>query len=141
MQTFRLKGGDLVLGSDGFEMVTGQEKLRQDLSTALREPIGVDRFHPRWGSMLDRYVGMSMQRDLSNVVKAEVVRILQNHVVVQNEAISDDVSAGRRSRFSTGEVIAAIESITVSEQFDRLGVQVTLRTMSGARLSLGSVNA
>jgi hypothetical protein len=136
MKTFRLDNGDLSLGQDGYALVEGSDKLRLDLSVAMREPFGCDRFHPRWGSLLYDYTGKVVDDETGAYIKGEITRLVQNYVYVQGELLSKDVAAGRRPRFSRGEVVSDMSGIDLQGLFDSYKVRVRLRTLSGEEVTL-----
>lgn len=130
MKTLLLDDGDLVLGSGSFETVTGPTKLRQDLSYAMREPIGTDRFHPGWGSILPSLVGEPITDTLLTRVEGEVRRVLDNYVVVQRDRMSRDRRSGQPSRFTSGEVIDTVKAVSVRPDWDRVHVRADIRTLT-----------
>ena len=136
MRTFAIEGGDFVLGEGGFALVTGHEKVKQDLGIAMREPFGCDRFHPRWGSVLVNYVGEPAGEQVSFLVKAEVGRIIRNYIAVQGYLVEEDVKEQRRSRLNTNEVVVGVDGIDVRQEQDRYHVRVRLSLFSGEEVSL-----
>lgn len=136
MQTLMIRDGDLSLASGTFETVRGGDKLYQDLSHAVREPIGTDRFHPGWGSSLPNFIGGTASPATGTLVQNEVRRVVRNHAAVQQSKMTIDAQNRRRSRFGTGEVIKEIGSIQVRAEYDRLHVRCLLSTLSGAEVAL-----
>ena len=79
MKTLALQHGDLVIdGAGSYAMVSGAARIRQDLTLALLEEYGTDRFHPKFGSIIKEYLGNAISSDLQQLVKAEVNRVVQN---------------------------------------------------------------
>lgn len=136
MKALQIKNGDLVIGSGGYATVTGSDKLRQDLSVAVREPYGCDRFHPRWGSMLSSYVGGVLDKYSTSAVSGEINRILGNYVAVQQDQMLSASSQGMKVRYSTGEVVSAVSKIDTRQSYDRLYVKVSLTTLSGEKVDV-----
>lgn len=136
MQTLMMRDGDLSLTSGTFETVTGGDKLHQDLSYALREPIGTDRFHPGWGSALPGFIGGTASPAMGTLVQNEVRRVVRNYAAVQQGKMTADAQARRRSRYGTAEVIKEIGSIQVRAEYDRLHVRCVLSTLSAAEVAL-----
>ena len=136
MKTLLIENGDFVIGPGGFVSVDGPMKVKQDLAVAVREPYGSDRFHPRWGSLLHEYVGMAADDEMDLRVRAEITRLIQNYQFSQGQILERDTMRGRRSRFSTGELVDALQSIEVRQEFDRYHVRVTLRTLGRQEISL-----
>lgn len=131
MKTFRLQQGDLVLGSGGYETVTGIPKVKQDLACATLEPIGTDRFHPGWGSNLIEHIGLSISRHAAMLIEAEIGRIIRNYVLMQAEMVESDTINDRRTRLSLDEAVAEIGGIKVWQDQDRLIFEASVITMSG----------
>lgn len=136
MKTFALHDGDFVLGPGGFLAVGGIEKVRQDLGAALREPYGSDRFHPGWGSTLVNFVGDPASVEVAMLIRSEVTRIVQNYIAVQADLMQAEAAAGRRSPFSSSEVVVSVDNVDVNQQFDRFLIRVSLRTLDGAQVTL-----
>lgn len=130
MQTFAITNGDIRVGAGSYAVVNGEAKLRQDLSFALREPLGIDRFHPRWGSALNDMVGSAVTESTRAAVTAEVRRVVETYARIQADRISRDATNRRPSRYSTGEVIRTIDSVSVRQEYDRLHLRVAITTMS-----------
>jgi phage baseplate assembly protein W len=136
MKTLALAGGDLVVGPNGHRTVTGSSKIRQDLALALGEPLGHDRFHPEWGSVLPNYVGRPITADTELLVRSEANRVVQVYIDVQKNEIVNDSLAGRRSRFTTADVVARLDDIQTSLTFDTIRVKLKLVTQSQETLTV-----
>ncbi len=136
MQTFRLTDGDIVLTSGSYAMVTGPEKLRQDLLYAISEPLGIDRFHPRWGSLLPSFIGGQVDEATQARVTAEVRRIISNYAAIQKDRIGRDALQGRRSRYGTGEVIDRVIGVDVVPEMTKLHLRIVLKTLSQREITL-----
>lgn len=138
MKTFQIDNGDLVLSSGSFSEVTGQRKLTQDLGLAMREPVGIDRFHPRWGSQLHVFLGHPASQAIGQRIQEEAQRILDNAMAIQQDNIRADAAAGRPSRYGTGEVINRVKDIATRQEHDSFHVRVALQTLSSDEVVLVS---
>ena len=136
MKTLAITNGDLTIGPGGAQLVEGQAKVRQDLGIALREPLGCDRFHPEWGAILGRFIGVAHRIELMALVKAEVTRVTGGYMTRQTQMVQDDAIAGRRTRFRTGEVIATLSGVEVRPEYDRYLVRVSPETMPREQAAL-----
>lgn len=134
MITLQVRNGDLVVGPKGHAVVEGRAKVIQDLGLALREPLGIDRFHPEQGSMLHRYIGEPVGVETESLVRAEIYRIVRNVMAIQQETLTKDSNQGARPRFTTSEVIASIDGVDIVQEFDRYHVRVRLRMLSGEEI-------
>jgi hypothetical protein len=138
MKTFEIRGGDLVLGAGGFASITGAVKVKQDMAVAVREPFGVDRFHPLWGTVMEQFVGSTDTELVEGQIRSEVYRLVRNYVGTQSEQIRADTLAGRKPRYGTDELVSDIKALDIRQEFDRLYLRVTLSTNSGDQVTLTS---
>lgn len=136
MKGLALANGDLVVSPDGYTTVTLAAKIRQDMALALGEPLGNDRFHIDWGSVLPTYIGQTMDEETTMLVKAEVARIIEQQMAIQQRDIAADVLAGRASRYSTGDVIVGIADLKAIIRYDTIQVRVSLVTQAGVRINI-----
>lgn len=138
MQTFALSGGDLVLRAGRFATVSGHQKISQDLRCALLEPVGNDRFHPAFGSLIDSYIGGLLDSDTEFLVRQEVARVVNNYVAVQQDRIARDGQQGVKSRFAAAEIVAAVTDIKLTPLDDSLSVLVSLQTLENQTVTLST---
>lgn len=136
MKTLALQGGDLVVGPSGHVTIKGNSKIRQDLSLALGEIYGNDRFHPTWGSTLPNYIGRPNRGDMEMLVKSEIGRVVQVYIDGQQAQIALDTVAGNRSRFTTSDVVARLDDIQTSITLDTIYVKLFLTSQAQEQLSL-----
>lgn len=136
MKTLALQGGDLAVGPSGHKTITGSAKIRQDLALALGEPYGDDRFHPTWGSTLHHYVGRPIGNDTELLVRSEIARVVQVYIDAQRAEIVDDTAAGRRSRYTTSDVVARLDDIATQINFDTIRVKLKLITQAQESLTI-----
>lgn len=130
MKTLVLQSGDLVVGPQGHKTVTASPKIRQDLALALGESYGHDRFHPQWGSTLPSYVGRPIGVDTEMMVRSEIARVVQGYIDVQRAEIVDDALSGRRSRFTTADIVSRLDNITTVLRYDTIRIKLFLTTQS-----------
>lgn len=139
MKTLALSNGDLVVGTGGFATVTGADKVRLELSLALGEYYGTDRFHAdSWGSTVIDYVGQPIDSagTLEFEVKSEVSRVIANYIAIQTAEIYDDYLNGTRSQYSTADVIRSVDSITAIVSMESINLTVALTTAAGQQVAL-----
>lgn len=136
MKSPQLVSGDFVVGSGGFVMVEGVQKVYQDLSVLVRESLGEDRFHPRWGTILPDLIGGLTGEDAEADVRNEINRVIQNYMIMQSTQIRADVAMSRKPRFKPGEVLASIEGIDIQQVEDRLNVRVRVSTANGTSINI-----
>jgi hypothetical protein len=138
MFTLQIQNGDLQIGANGFASVNGPPKIYQDLVISTLEPYGCDRFHPRWGSLLGNYLGDTITLVDENLIMAEVSRLVNNYMLVQQDNISNEVSRGLQSQYASDEVVGSIEAIDVVQQGDRVTVSTLIITVAGQQVTLQS---
>lgn len=136
MKTLALQGGDLVIGAQGHKTITGSSKIRQDLALALGERYGNDRFHPNWGSALPAYIGSPISADTELLVRSEVARVIQSYIDVQRAEIVNDSLNGRRSAFTTADVVERLDVIKTKISYDSIRVMVGLTTQARESVSI-----
>lgn len=123
--------GDLDMDTGVLKRVTGIEKLTQDLSLWLREPFGTDRFHPLYGSVLDQYIGSTIDALADHEIKAEVTRVLNAFQQIQLAAMRKNPS-----KYDLDELLDSVENVTIKLSYDTVFIDVRFRTALG---SLGRV--
>lgn len=136
MKTLALSHGDLVIGSSGLQMISGANKIRQDIALALGEEYGNDSYHPQWGSVLLQYIGQPVTPDTDLLVQSEVNRILQQYMANQQAMLNQAATNNRATTMTTADVIKSVDSVTVSAQYDTIQVAIQLTTMAGQTLNL-----
>lgn len=130
MKTFALRNRDLVLSGDQFALVGGAARLQQQLGLAMSDPYGADRFHPDWGSTLHQYVGVNNSPATTELIKAEVNRIIRYLLSVQNTMMTDRSVLALKPTITAAEIVADISSVQVDQREDSLSVKVSVRTAS-----------
>lgn len=136
MKTLALQGGDLVVGPKGHATISGSPKIRQDLALALGEAYGADRFHPTWGSSLPLWVGRPITADTELLVKSEVSRVVQAYIDLQQAQITDDSLNGRRSAYTTADVVARLDDVVTKLDFDAIRVVLSLISQAYDRIKI-----
>lgn len=137
MKSLALVNGDLALGTDGgYLMHSGAARIRQDLSLALTEEYGADRFHPQWGSIVRSYLGRVLTEDMQQLVRAEVNRVLQNYIILQRNEVLRDTTVDIAGRYTTSDVVRSVESIQARAVLDAVYLYVTLTTLSRETITL-----
>jgi phage baseplate assembly protein W len=139
MKTLALIRGDLSPAPGGYLLYEGAQKIHQDLALALQEVYGADTLHPRWGSILQNYVGLPLTSDVKAKVLTEVNRVLSNYITVQNAQIVQDSNLGVSSQMTTDDVVRAVSSVTAQQFYDSLIVSVILETVSNQEVNINQV--
>lgn len=136
MKTLLLSQGDLVIGPGGHATISGSGKVRQDLSLALGEELGHDRFHREWGSVVPRFVGAPINEETQMAVYSEVSRVLAQYISAQRAAQVRDGLQDQVSRYTTSDIVREVISITAKVGFDTIFISTVLAVASGETVTL-----
>lgn len=136
MKTLALANGDLVVGPTGHQTVSGIPKIYQEVSLALGEEYGADRFHPEMGSILVDFIGTPLDDETEMLVRAEIGRVIAQYIAVQQREVLQDHLNTRMSRFDASDVVTGIQNIAAQVDFDTVRVSATLVTQSGAQVQI-----
>jgi hypothetical protein len=143
-----LQSGDLSLaGPAGYTVVTGPNKLLQDLRNWLLEKRGTDPLHPNYGSVLDggmtrgvrtdSMIGSTINAESMMDVEVEIRRVLNEYQIQQADRLRRDMAQyGGRHTFAPNELLASVGTVRVRQVADVLVVHITLVTQSGQTLQL-----
>lgn len=139
MKTFALIQGDFAPSGGGYLMYSGAQKINQDLTLALKEEYGLDPYHPRWGSILKKYIGLPLTTALRAKVITEINRVINNYITVQNARIVSDSNTASPSSYTTDDVVIGVSGINAQQVYDNLLVNVTLQTASRQHININQV--
>ena len=114
-------GGDLVQEGSHLAVVTGTNKLKQDLTLWMCERYGIDRFHPVMGSVFQNYIGGVITSHTRAMVQSEANRILSNFQKVQYMGLRNNPSL-----YSMGELLASVNGVSVTINYDSVYVLVSV---------------
>jgi hypothetical protein len=71
-----------------------------------------------------------------SLVKAEVARIIEQQMAMQQRDIIADSRAGIPSRYATADVISGIQSLSALVRYDTIQITVGLVTQAGVRINI-----
>lgn len=131
IKTLALVNGDLAIGTNGaYLLYSGVSRIKQDLTLALTEEYGTDRFHPTYGSIVQSYLGQVLSAELMQLVRAEVNRVLQNYLVIQQNEVLRDSVIDVTNRFDTSDVVQSVDNVAARAVLDTIYLSATLTTLS-----------
>jgi hypothetical protein len=130
MRTFLLQNKDLVVGSNSYVEVTGPGKVYQDISIALQETYGANRFHPNWGSILNSMIGSALSQSTTTVISSEVTRVLKNYMLNQQNTISNYNTQGLPSPYNNSDLVVNMTPVQITSIQDSVGVSFDVSTIS-----------
>lgn len=130
--SLKVVNGDLSITAGKFDLVSGTDKLKQDLTLWLTERYRDDRFHRTYGSILDGYIGgvINPSETIARV-QSETLRVLSNYQQIQ-------VSRFREipNKFQPSELLQAVNGVNVSLSYDKVIVLVRITTAARTTASI-----
>jgi phage baseplate assembly protein W len=126
-----IANGDLVRTGNSMAIVYGSEKLKQDLCLWVTERYGIDRFHPKLGSVLPDFIGSLITDNTRSKIQSEVLRILQNYQSVQLQGLK-----AAPQRYSYSELLYSIDAINVAISYDTVSATVSVRNADNAQATI-----
>lgn len=146
--SFQIINGDLnPSGPGGYSIVTGSQKLLQDLRIWLLTPKGSDPLHLDYGSLLDGGYdnGQPVASQLGTVIdqtrlmalEAEVRRVLYAYQQQQMDRLyADQVALKGKNTFAPGELLYDVTNVQLSQIQDVVVIAVTIQTADGTLLNV-----
>jgi hypothetical protein len=147
-KSFAVVNGDLQIGtSRSYSVVSGRQKLAQDLKLLVLEKVGHDPLLPTYGSRLDggvidgeeldSYIGQLATQENLNQIRIEIIRLVENYQQEQFDKMANEaILYGGRNTFDEDEVIDDILSVEVIQIATTVLIQVILSTLAGTDLKL-----
>jgi phage baseplate assembly protein W len=126
-----IANGDLVQQGSTLAIVSGIDKLKQDLQLWVLERFGGDRFHPAMGSILQDMIGGRITSNTVDRISNELWRVLDNYQRVQFKAFKENPQA-----FSLAEILYSIDDISVRASADRIIAVVKVRSAANTAASI-----
>ena len=126
----KLNDGDLEFGPDGdFVLLTGREKLAQDLGKILLTRIGQDPGDSRYGTELRDLLGRRLDQQLLEGIAGKSVRLAVNFLQSLQFVQSTE------QEVSFDEIIGDIEALEVKQpSFQKIQITLSVLTVSGLRI-------
>lgn len=130
--SLKVANGDLSITAGKFDIVSGTDKLTQDLTLWLTERYRDDRFHPTYGSILDGYIGGVINANDTIVrIQSETLRVLSNYQQIQAAAFKQTPN-----KFQPSELLQAVNGVDVSLSYDKVIVLVRITTAARTTTSI-----
>ena len=131
-----LQNGDLSLNSsNGFETVTNEDKLVQDLRCHLLEKMGDDDLHPEFGSLLNGgtlpdgtshngYIG-EQDDDITVLgIQSEITRVVNNYQEQTLARAKTDKLTYGKATLTHGEVLYDLNAVKVQKDLDKVNITI-----------------
>ena len=136
MKTITVSNGDIQLNNGKLQFSFGSNKLIQDLTLWLEEPLGTGFTTPGFGSLLADIVGQAQGSNISNTVQSEISRILQLYQGQQALSLQNAQNSAQLSYWNKSEIIKSIDSVQVSIQNTSVIASIYLTTLANTNLNL-----
>ena len=138
MYGIKVVNGDLnIMGDGNAQEITGVERIEQELSHWLLEPLGTDTIYKRFGSELWDSVGDPQIREYIDDVRMEVQRVVENYMAYQSRQAKEDLSISSERfmrNWKDDDLIERLDGIDVKAVADYLYVTVKLTTVGGEQI-------
>ncbi len=140
MKTLTVHNGDVQLDSSGRLLFqTGANKLIQDLSLWLEEPLGTGFTTPNFGSILPDLIGQNFTPYLSAQIQSETLRIFTLYQQNQIASLKNAQNLSQLGNWNKSEIINSIDNINVypnSSLPTIINVSVNITTLSNLNLTI-----
>ena len=140
MNGLKITDGDLALQGNGDVIqISGAERIAQELSCWLLEPLGSDRLYTGFGSDISDQIGTIIDSDALLAVKTEVVRVVKNYIAYQQNQIKNakaDNLTDFVNAWNKDDIISTINSISVTSGSTAVTVVVSLTTAGGSSVTV-----
>lgn len=140
MKTIQVTGGDIAVRGDGDVVkLTGAERIKQELTLWILEPIGTDVMYPGFGSTIHTYIGQPITEETLAEVRAEVSRIVDNYIAYQTQFMDGYQSRSMQvflDSWTNADVIRSVDLIDVSAVADTCTISVQLTTVGGESVAI-----
>lgn len=140
MNGLKITDGDLALQGNGDVIqISGAERIAQELSCWLLEPLGSDRLYTGFGSDIGDQIGTIIDSDALLAVKTEVVRVVKNYIAYQQNQMTNakaDNLTDFVNAWNEDDIISTINSVSVTSGSTTVTVVVSLTTAGGSSVTV-----
>lgn len=140
MNGLKITDGDLALQGNGdVVQISGAERIAQELSCWLLEPLGSDRLYTGFGSDIGDQIGTIIDSDALLAVKTEVVRVVKNYIAYQQNQMTNakaDNLTDFVNAWNEDDIISTINSVSVTSDSTTVTVVVSLTTAGGSSVTV-----
>ena len=140
MYGIKVVNGDLnIMGDGNAQEITGVERIEQELSHWLLEPLGTDTIYTRFGSELWDSVGDPQIQEYVDDVRIEVQRVVENYMAYQTRQAKEDLAVSTErfmKNWGDNDIIERLDGIDVKAVADSLYVTVKLTTVGGEQVTV-----
>jgi hypothetical protein len=142
VRSIQVQDGDIAVKQGSLQFVTGSNKLAQQLTLWIQEPLegnplrGPGFTTPSFGSILSNFVGQTNTNLVQSQVKSEIFRILGVYQQNQFLQLQKAQTIAGLSNWSTSEIIKNIISVEIIPSNFSITANVFIQTLSNAKIAL-----
>lgn len=140
--SLQVANGDLVFNGTSLATVSGAQKLVQDMTCGILEPMGTDDMHPTYGTVIDGgylpdgtyqegIIGELNGQYAANFVSSEISRVASNLQQAQVVRNHNDLATYGRSTLTPDETLVSLGDVAITTAQNQMLVSVDLQTGSG----------
>jgi len=136
MKTIAVSNGDIQLSNGKIQFVQGGDKLVQDLTRWLEEPLATGWTTPGFGSLLFSMIGTAQNGGTINRVNSEIYRVLQLYQGQQIINLKQAQNSAQLSLWNKNEIIKRIISVNTTLQNNSVVSEVQLETLNNNPINI-----
>jgi len=136
MKTITVSNGDIQLNNGKIQFSTGSQKLIEDLTRWLEEPLGTGYTTPGFGSLLWNSIGQGQTIASTSIVQSEISRVLQLYQSQQIYSLQQSQNSSQLSNWNKSEIIQNITSINTVINQTSIVATVTIQTLQDSSITL-----
>jgi phage baseplate assembly protein W len=141
MKTIQVSNGDIQLNSGKIQFLVGSNKLAQDISLWLKEPLGTGYTTPNFGSLLTQMVGGNQNSTTVSTVTNEITRVLQLYQGQQILSLQAAQNSAQLANWNRSEIIQNIASVNVTLSNTSILANIVVDTLNNTTVTLNmSIN-
>ena len=140
--SLQVANGDLVFNGTSLSTVSGAQKLVQDMTCGILEPMGTDDMHPTYGAVIDGgtlpdgtyqqgIIGNANDEYAAQFVSSEINRVASNLQQAQAVRNQNDLATYGRSTLTPDETLQSLGDVSITTAQNQMLVSVDLQTGSG----------
>ena len=136
MKTIAVSNGDIQLNGGKIVFAQASQKLVQDLTRWLEEPIGTGYTTPGFGSNLNKLIGQAQDSTAITTVQNEIARVLQLYQGQQILYLQKSQGTAQLANWNKSEIIQTVNSISVTIQGNAIVASVVLTTLNNNPINI-----
>jgi phage baseplate assembly protein W len=139
MKTITVSNGDIALNAGKLQFSTGSNKLAQDITLWLQEPLGTGFTTPGFGSLLTGMIGTSQATNNTSSIENEILRVLQLYQGQQVLSLQQAQNSAQLANWNRNEIIQQIVSVKAqvnSNNGTEIDATIVIQTLSGNYVTL-----